>query len=692
VRKAIFPILSLLLLGASNLAGALTVTLITDNTRSGSGALSFQAFKTCDPAPANGCYAPTNSWYIDNGVTGSDATWDWNAATGVLTSTGTFWTTSFLSSTPTGTSVISDKTVNLVIDTQAQTTTATSYECVEGSFLINVGANGCLNTLIKDDFIDSSSALYNVGGDPNCVQRTIGGDDTSGGNPRGLFTADAVGVCDAVDGAYDLYTVVEDFTATGGTLIISNGIPLGTCLDFGCPAEEASAGAHWLTFAVVATEAVDDGPINLQQAVPTSIDVLANDTGFNDPVTVTIVTPPTLGTATVVGTSPGAQSGITIEYTSNAGVTGTDSFVYRVLDGDGTTSDTATVSVNVLALGANDDTATTERNSAAIEINVGANDLGFTDPVTLSITAAPDSGGTATPPAGTVTLADNGIITYTPATTPVGTPTYVETFTYQVTDANTQTDTAVVRVTVTNQVPDAMDGTVTISTQASDPIDKTGTFTAPGAGGSLGKSPSVVAVTSQGTKGIAEAVGNVITYKVTDGTFFSGTDTFTYTITDADSVTSSADVTVDIPDLTPSVVGDPSTSGNQDTVLSGSGAFTAGNGSVGNHELTIQTQATSGSCGTPTISGSNIVVAYTPNAGFVGSDSCVVRLADAEGDFDDGTYNFTVKAAGGGGGSGVSLPSSSGIDVWSLSLLAAVTWLRRRRLLMSGKTGDRNRG
>jgi len=205
VRKAIFPILSLLLLGASNLAGALTVTLITDNTRSGSGALSFQAFKTCDPAPANGCYAPTNSWYIDNGVTGSDATWDWNAATGVLTSTGTFWTTSFLSSTPTGTSVISDKTVNLVIDTQAQTTTATSYECVEGSFLINVGANGCLNTLIKDDFIDSSSALYNVGGDPNCVQRTIGGDDTSGGNPRGLFTADAVGVCDAVDGAYDVH-------------------------------------------------------------------------------------------------------------------------------------------------------------------------------------------------------------------------------------------------------------------------------------------------------------------------------------------------------------------------------------------------------------------------------------------------------------------------------------------------------
>jgi len=682
--------LSLVLLGASNLASAVTVTLLTDNTRSSSGTLSFQAFKTCAPAAGNGCYSPTNSWVVANGVTGSDATWDWNAATGVLTATGTFWTTSFLSSNPNGSAVISDKTVNLVIDTTNQTTGAQTYNCIEGNFLAGVGANGCLNLGTGIDFITNSTAVYNVGGDANCVQRTILGDDEDTGPPRGLFTDVAVGVCDAVDGAYDLYTVVQDDTATGGNLVISNGIDRGTCLTFGCPAEPASAGAHWLTFGIIAS-AEDDGPVNVQQEVPTSIDVLANDVGFADPVTVTVSTPPTKGTATVIGTVPGNQAGITIQYTSNAAVTGADSFVYTI--DDGTNSDTATVSVEILAFGANDDTATTKRNSAAIDINVGANDAGFTDPVTLTIAVAPDAGGTATPPGGTVAIA-NGIISYTPATTAPGTATYTETFTYQVTDAATQTDTAVVTVTVTNTIPNAVGGaTSAISTQGAAPAGLTGTFTAPGSGGSLGDAPSVVSVSTQGTKGNATVAGNVITYTVTDAAFFSGTDGFSYTITDADGETSSADVTVTIQDLTPSVAGDPSTSGPQDTVLTGSGAFTAGNGSVAQHNLTIQTQATNGSCGTPSISGANIVVAYTPNAGYTGNDSCVVRLADGEGDSDDGTYSFTVTAAGGGGGGpGVSLPSSSGIDIWSLSLLAALTWLRRRRLLMTGKSGDRSRG
>jgi hypothetical protein len=188
--------LSLLLLGASNLASGLTVTLLTDNTRSGSGALSFQAFKTCAPAIGNGCYDPNNAWYIANGITGSDATWTWDGTT--LASTGTFWTTSFLGSNPNASSVISDKTVNLSINTVAQTATATTYNCVEGNFLAGVGANGCLNTLTGFDFIDQSSAVYNVGGDANCVQRTIGGDDADNGNTRGLFTAGAVGACDPV--------------------------------------------------------------------------------------------------------------------------------------------------------------------------------------------------------------------------------------------------------------------------------------------------------------------------------------------------------------------------------------------------------------------------------------------------------------------------------------------------------------
>jgi len=243
-------VMTVSILGLSLQAGASTVplALIADTTRTTSGALNFRKFKACAVVPGSGCFSAINTWVRANGVTSSDATWTWDGVT--LTATGTFWTTDYVSFSPNGQAVIGDKTVNLSIDTVAQTTTATSYHCIEGNFLASVGVNGCLNLSTGADLITSSSALYNVGGNANCIQRTIAGDDVSAGNPRGLFTAPAAGACDAVDGAYDMYTVVVDNTATGGELIISNGIPIGSCLTFGCEAEPASAGAHWLTFGV----------------------------------------------------------------------------------------------------------------------------------------------------------------------------------------------------------------------------------------------------------------------------------------------------------------------------------------------------------------------------------------------------------------------------------------------------------
>ncbi len=215
------------------------------------------------------------------------------------------------------------------------------------------------------------------------------------------------------------------------------------------------------------------------------------------------------------------------------------------------------------------------------------------------------------------------------------------------------------------------------------------------AGNSLGDTPSVVTRTDGafGTTAISGSNANAVIY--TPGpTFFSGTDTFTYTITDSDPApveSATGTVTVTIEDETPTVAG-ASRAGNQDTTLSASGAFTAGNGSVAQHTLTVNTPAASGTCGTPSVSGANITVAYTPNAGFTGNDSCVVRLADGEGDFADGTYTFTVNATGGGGGGGTGglLPGgSSAFDPWSLALLAGLPLLGRlrasRRRLAAGQ-------
>ena len=662
MKTSIVSLLSLVLLAALNVANAYTVTLQTHNQRSNNGTLSTLKWKTCAPvATLEPCLSTTNAWTLAN-ATGSTAVWDWNPGTKVLSSTGTFQTTSFLSSNANGSPVISDKMVNLAINLASSNTTATSYSCIEGTFLFNVGANGCLNISLGFDVNLQSSALYNVGGDANCVQRTIGGDDESTGNPRAIKTAPAVGGCDPVDGGYNLYMLLQDDTATtGGILRISNGICIGT----GSP-DLACAGTNYMTF-VRPPEAVDDGPIQALTGVLASINVLAND-AFTDPLTVTVTTAPTKGTTTVVG-SPGNKSAITISYTADAGTTGADSFVYSVTDG-ATVTDTATVSINILAFGANDDTAATKLNTLA-NIPIGANDPGFTDPVTVTIVVPPNQGGTAVPAAPGP--AAGQVVAYTPVAAP-GSATYTETFTYQMTDG-TLTDSGVVTVTVNNAIPDAKVGAITISTAGVAPLNATGSFTAPGSGGSLGDG-GTVAINPPGAKGAASATGSVINYTVSDPAFFTGTDNFTYVITDSDGETDSAVVTVTIPAIVPTLADGTITTTPGTASVPRALVFTPGNGSLTQHTFAVTGQAAKGTCA---LSGTSVT--YTPNAGSTGSDSCVVTITDEDGagQSDTGTISITITGGGGGGGGGAQLPSSGAVDLWSLSLLAGLPLIRRRR-------------
>ncbi len=364
MRKTTFTIITLALLALSGTASAVSVQLNAHHQRSSGGTLSTLKWKACSPVGAtNPCLSTTNAWTLAN-ATPSNAVWDWNPVTGVLSMTGTFQTTSFVSSNANGSPVISDKVTNLVITTGAGgTVSAASYQCIEGTFLSSVGANGCLNTSTGNDFNNESSALYNVGGNANCVQRTVGGDDSSTGNPRGLFSAGATGACDPVDGAFDLFTIVSDNTATGGQLVISNGIA------------QNLPSTNYYTF-TAAPDAVNDGPFNAPQDVAITLDVLANDVNFTDPVTVTVTTNPTKGTAVVTG-SPGNRSAIRIVYTANSNATGADSFVYTVLNSDNTTSDTATVTVTVSNTGPLNDQFT-DRTVLSGSTTVGGSNIGAT--------------------------------------------------------------------------------------------------------------------------------------------------------------------------------------------------------------------------------------------------------------------------------------------------------------------------
>ena len=212
-------------------------------------------------------------------------TWDWNGTT--LTSTGLFWATSAISSSPNGPQVISDKVTNLTITPGTHVVTASTYECVEGIFLKSVGANGCLNVnTAGTNQAAVSTAVYNVGGNANCVQRTVTPPDVSTGNPRGLFTAAAAGGCDAVDGAFDLFTVIRD---DGNVLILSDGPYLGPCSYFGtsgvngCPADIARAGVEYLILVKTgAPDADADGVTDVLDNCPALANAAQADTPDGD--------------------------------------------------------------------------------------------------------------------------------------------------------------------------------------------------------------------------------------------------------------------------------------------------------------------------------------------------------------------------------------------------------------------------
>lgn len=241
MKKAILAATAVTLLGMSGIASAISVTLVAHNQRSGSGSLSTLKWNGCGTfLPATACINPANATLAGMGITPSTAVWDWDPGTGILSMTGTFNTASTLGSSGAAAAsvVIGDKVTNMVINTGTLTTTASSYACAEGNFLAGVGANGCGNINTGANFVYEGSVAYNVGGNANCVNRTVGGDDVSTGNPRGLSTLAAGGGCDATDGAFGLYSIVS-YTGPGGQLILSNGINI------------LNAGTNYLTFSVV---------------------------------------------------------------------------------------------------------------------------------------------------------------------------------------------------------------------------------------------------------------------------------------------------------------------------------------------------------------------------------------------------------------------------------------------------------
>jgi|GEM_PF-1854876 len=178
-----------------------------------------------------------------------------------------------------------------------------------------------------------------------------------------------------------------------------------------------------------------------EDAEPTAVDVLANDSAAPDPretlAVIGLVTAPAHGEATL------AEDGASLTYRPDPDFFGDDSLEYLVSDGVPGSTATALVTIEVDPVDdpprPSPDAFTVSEDAPPTALDVLANDTAAPDTgETLAVTAVtqPDTGGL-------VTLVD-GAVQYAPALDFEG----VETFTYTVTD-QTGADDVVATVTVT---------------------------------------------------------------------------------------------------------------------------------------------------------------------------------------------------------------------------------------------------
>ena len=268
------------------------------------------------------------------------------------------------------------------------------------------------------------------------------------------------------------------------------------------------------------------------------IDVLANDTDpEGDTLTVTAVSTPTSGTA-AVGTG-----GANVTYTPNANFTGSDSFTYTISDGHGNTATgNVSVTVNNTAPVATTGITGAGPSNTPLAITLAGTDANG-DALTFAVGTGPTNGalgaiGTPSCTAGSCTAS----VTYTPAANYSGS----DSFTFTVNDGTATSTAATVNITVINQAPTANADSATVAKNSTaNVIDVLANDTDP-----EGNTLTVTAVSTptSGTAAVGTG-GAYVTY--TPNANFTGTDSFTYTISDGHGNTATGNVSVTVNNTAP---------------------------------------------------------------------------------------------------------------------------------------------
>lgn len=345
-------------------------------------------------------------------------------------------------------------------------------------------------------------------------------------------TTSAQGGQVSISGASVLYSPAADF----------NGVDTFTYV-----ARDQSGNEQTATVTIT-VQPVNDPPTAVNDSFTASVnssqnvlDVLANDTTAPDTgetLQVTAVGTPSSGGTVTIGTA-----GANLRYTPASGFIGTETFTYTISDGELTS--TATVTVNVGGPTVGNDSFTLLEDSPLAEYDVLANDSAAAQDLTLSIQSVGSS------PNGTASVTSNETrISYRPNSNFFGT----DQVTYTVVDSNGATGTGTITFTVTgvNDPPPAPNSSVDVVRGSSQTtVLETSTLRAINVDGPE-ETLSITAVGTTQNGGAVTIVGNgqSIVYSPPSSTY-TGPDSFTYTVTDAEGSTSTGTLTIDVIDFTP---------------------------------------------------------------------------------------------------------------------------------------------
>jgi VCBS repeat-containing protein len=540
----------------------------------------------------------------------------------------------------------------------------------EGGPAVTV-ANGSV-TLVGGQLVFAPNANYN-----GPISFTYAVSDGNGGTATATVTGTVTPVNDAPTGSSPPVATPEDTAVNGAvtasdidgdplTFTLASGPSNGTVtlnLDgtytytpdadyngvdsFIVTVSDGNGGSADVTVAVTVTP-VNDPPVASSPPITTAEDTPANGAITasdidGDTLTFTLTTPPAHGTLTL---NPDG----TFTYTPDADYNGTDGFTVTVSDGNGGSVDVTvpvTVTpVNDAPVAANDSAPASE--DTPVTGNVLGNDTDV-DGDTLSVTQftiAGDptihtAGDTATIAGiGTIIIAGDGSYTFTPAANYNGP---VPAITYTVDDGQGGSDQAVLTigpVAPINDAPVASDDTITLAEDGTATIDvlandndfdgDTLTITEID-GQAIVDGGSAVAVAN----GTVQLVGGQLVF--TPNADYNGPIAFTYTVSDGEGGTASANVTGTVTPVNDAPTGSAlPLSTPEDTPVTGAVSASDIDGDALTFALTDGPDH-----GTLSLNPDGSY-AYTPDPDYNGPDSFTITVSDGNGGSVDVVVPVTV--------------------------------------------------